>query len=79
MEQFRKAWYILVALVPWLGEWLVRAANWRLLRRITNHATGANGDLVIQSRGSDEYGTRPTWSSVAVTSTLLKFDVYQLH
>lgn len=36
-EQFKKAWYILVALVPWLGEWLVRRADWRLLRRITNH------------------------------------------
>jgi pimeloyl-ACP methyl ester carboxylesterase len=33
LRQFMKGWYVLPALVPWLGEETVRAANWYLLRR----------------------------------------------
>jgi pimeloyl-ACP methyl ester carboxylesterase len=33
LPQFIKGWYILPALLPGVGEWAVRAANWRLLRR----------------------------------------------
>jgi pimeloyl-ACP methyl ester carboxylesterase len=36
-EQLRKAWYIALVLVPWLGERLVRGNDWRLLRRMTGH------------------------------------------
>jgi pimeloyl-ACP methyl ester carboxylesterase len=36
-EQLKRAWYILLVLIPWVGEWLVRARGWRLLRRMTNH------------------------------------------
>jgi pimeloyl-ACP methyl ester carboxylesterase len=35
--QLSKAWYILVALVPRLGEWLIRRRDFQLLKGITQH------------------------------------------
>ena len=35
--QIMKAWYILVILIPGLGEWLTRLANWWLFRLGTGH------------------------------------------
>jgi pimeloyl-ACP methyl ester carboxylesterase len=37
-EQYRRAWYILVALMPRLGEWLVARRDYRLLKDVTRHA-----------------------------------------
>jgi pimeloyl-ACP methyl ester carboxylesterase len=37
LPQLKKAWYILIVLIPVIGEWLVRARNWALLRIGTAH------------------------------------------
>ena len=37
VQQFKRAWYILLVLVPRLGEWLVRRRGWRVFRTIVQH------------------------------------------
>jgi pimeloyl-ACP methyl ester carboxylesterase len=48
--QLKKAWYIALVLVPGLGEWLVRAFNWKLFRIGTAHHPEAERWIADLSR-----------------------------